>query len=152
MEPKSVPTETQPDEAVVESEIIYTGRRRAYAGRLGCAVIVLGWSLCLLIPGLLMYLAVQGEIAFWHGDDVPSSDAHPRLQVKLLMEADTRGLSITTSNPISLPENITCMQTDVRFVLWQGSGNNVNYCDCYQGDESGDNWQLISTAAGVCSE
>jgi hypothetical protein len=151
MEPKAVPTEVESEEAV-ETEIIYTGRRRAYAGRFGCALIVLGWSLCLLIPGLLMYLAVQGEIALWHGGDVPAREDHPRFQVKLLMEAETRGISVTTSIPLTLPANVTCMQTDVRFVLWEGSGDNVSYCDCYQGDTSGEVWQLISTTNGVCSE
>ncbi|MBC8171971.1 MAG: hypothetical protein H7X77_09870 [Anaerolineae bacterium] len=151
MEPKSVPTEMQPEEAV-ETEIVHTGRRRAYAGRLGCAGLVLAWALCLLIPGVLMYLAVQGEIAIWHGSSVPEWEQHPLLQVKLLMEIETRGISITTSTSITLPADVTCMQTDVRFVLWQGSGDNVNYCDCYQGDESGKVWQLISTIRGVCSE
>lgn len=135
-------TEEQP-------EIIYVGQRRAYTRRFGCGLAVLAWLLVLLIPGFLFLLAIQGEIVLWHGGDVPASESHPLLQVKLLMEIETRGLNITRSTPVTQSESETCMQTVVSYLLWQGEGSNVSYCDCYE--RANETWQLTSTGDGSCA-
>ncbi|HEX2622673.1 MAG TPA: hypothetical protein VHL11_21080 [Phototrophicaceae bacterium] len=152
MEPRAVPGGT-PEPEVIESEtpaIVYVGRRQAYIRRAGCGCAVLLWALFLLIPGFLLVLATQGEVVVWHENSVPEPALHPLLQVKLLMEVETRGLNITTSTPVNKPDNLTCMQTEVRFVLWQGNGNNVSYCDCYQREGDKQPWTLISTVSGTC--
>jgi hypothetical protein len=130
-------------------EVIYVGRRSAYLKRAGCGLAVLLWMVVLLIPGLFFLLAIQGEVALWHGAGVPEPEAHPLLQVKLLMEVETRGLNITRSVPIIQSNDVTCMQTSVNYLLWQGEGNNVSYCDCYR--RNGEMWEFISTNEGNCT-
>jgi hypothetical protein len=142
------PTETQAENAEAP-QVIYVGQRRAVVRRVGCGVAVILWALFMLIPGFLLLLAVQNEVIIWHGSGVPEPEAHPLLQVKLLMEIQTRGVSITTSSLQAGANHQTCMQTHVRYVLWQGQGENVSYCDCYTRAE-GDTWQFISTVSGSC--
>jgi hypothetical protein len=142
------PTETQADNAEAP-QVIYVGQRRAFVRRIGCGFAVILWAVFMLIPGFLLLLAVQNEVIIWHGSSVPEPEAHPLLQVKLLMEIQTRGVSITTSQPQTSANNQTCMQTHVRYVLWQGQGENVSYCDCYTRLEGGA-WQFMSTASGNC--
>lgn len=134
-----------------EPTIIYVGRRKAYAKRAGCGAAVLLWIVVLLIPAFLFLLAVQGEVALWHGGDVPEGGSHPLLQVKLLMEIETRGLNITSSNVVKPEEGLTCMQTHVRYVLWQGEGSNVSYCDCYTRESDEAAWELVTTNEGSCN-
>jgi hypothetical protein len=118
---------------------------KGIAWRAGCIVI---WLPLILLPLLLMLLALNGELVVWHGNDMPDREAHPWFKATLIMEIDTRGLNITRSSLVSGADGLTCVQTDVSFVLWQGEGEPANYCDCYQ--RAGEAWQLVSTGAGIC--
>jgi hypothetical protein len=133
-----------------EPKIVYVGRGKAYAKRAGCGAAVLLWMVVLLIPAFLFLLAIQGEVALWHSGDVPEGESHPLLQVKLLMEVETRGLNITSSNVVR-QDDLTCMQTSVRYLLWQGEGNNVSYCDCYTRESNESAWELVTTNEGSCA-
>lgn len=117
--------------------------------RLGCLTI---WLPLILLPLLLFMLAVQGEVALWHSGSFPAGEEHPALQAKLLMEIDTRGLNVTRSYiaTSSADNNAACVQTVVRFVLWQGASTPADYCDCYAREASDAPWVLQSTAAGQC--
>ncbi len=142
------------DEAGGDVQSVVTGRARAWFSRIGCAGGLLLWAFVLLIPGTLFVLAIQGEIALWHGGGFPAGEEHPMLQVKLLMDADTRGLNITSSalsaTEDRAAEEIACIQTHVRYVLWQGTGDNAAYCDCYARVDVESPWALRSTYAGTC--
>jgi hypothetical protein len=121
---------------------------RGIAWRAGCIVV---WLPLMLLPLALMVLALNGEIVFWHGAQMPENAAHPWFRATLLMDADTRGVNITRSSVVSGGEDgLTCVQTDVSFLLWQGRGEPAQYCDCYQRLAEGEDWMFISTERGAC--
>ncbi len=125
-------------------------RKRSPLRRLGCGVLVAGWFLILLLPIFMFVLAVQGDITIQRFDDVPDPQEHPLLQVRLVMETDYRGFGITnTSVPTSTDTNL-CVQTNVRFVLWQGEGEPATFCDCYTRGDTESVWELSSTIMGAC--
>jgi hypothetical protein len=143
------PDEAEPEEQ--DAEIQPPRRRgRGCLSRAGCGLFLIFWVVFLSIPTFMFILATEGEIAIWHGDRVPSSSEHPLLQVKLLMDAETRGLNITTSNISGVYDaGEVCVQTHVRYLLWQGEGEAADYCDCYQRVDA--DWVLSRTNTGGCS-
>lgn len=125
------------------------GSRRGCLWRLGCLAI---WFPLIMLPLVLFALAIQGEVALWHNSAFPSGAEHPVLQIKLLMDIDTRGLNVTRSYVSSSADgnNAACVQTHVRYLLWQGESTPADYCDCYARASDAEPWTLTSTAAGQC--
>jgi hypothetical protein len=152
-EQPQIPTET----AEAEPEIVYVGRRSAYARRAGCGAAVLVWILIMLIPVGLFILATQGEIRISHGNRVPDPASHPLLELRLLSEIRNQGLVITTSSvaqqSTAAGESLACVLTHVRYLLWEGEGENASYCDCYarpEGSTSNNDWSYTSTTQNTC--
>lgn len=122
--------------------------------RLGCGLLVPLWFMLLLMPCALFYLAVNGEIRIWH-DSVPDPHSQPRLLVSLISEMDDRGLRIATSsvfNPDA--DNLsTCVETNVRFLLWESQGGNqdVTYCECYRRADDVSAWDWDRTLGNNCT-
>lgn len=127
--------------------------QRSKARRLGCAIALLIWFTFLLTPCALFYMAAKGEIRFEHRD-IPQPYAHPLLLVSLVSETEDRGIRFETSRIVEARSNelMLCVETAVRFLLWQYSGGNqdVSYCDCYQRDGSEADWELVGTSSGQC--
>ncbi len=127
--------------------------RRSRARRLGCGLILLLWFALLLTPCALFFLAANGEIRLEHGE-IPQPHAHPLLLVSLVSEAADRGLRFEASwiAGSSAADGPLCVETAVRFLLWEYSGGNQNvrYCDCYASDPAGGDWQLSATYANSC--
>lgn len=122
--------------------------------RVGCGLAVILWFMLLLMPCVLFYLAANGEIRIWH-DAVPDPHAHPRLLLSLLSEKEDRGLRIEASSVFNpdADDLSTCVQTDVRFLLWESQGGNqdVTYCECYQRSNADAVWALSRTYANNCT-
>ena len=129
-------------------------KRRSKARRFGCGLALLLWFTLLMTPCALFYLAATGEIRLEHGD-IPQAHAHPLLLLSLISERDDRGLRIETSRiATGQPAGLTlCVETAVRFLLWQYSGGNqnVSYCDCYARQTPESAWELSNTSGDVCS-
>jgi hypothetical protein len=145
--------EQRPEDEYQEIEYVVTEgppRRRSAVQRLGCAAVVLLWMIVLLIPFFLFILAVDGEITLGHGGDIPEPEGHPLLQVRLVSEIDFRGLHITTSSQDRLNENNTCVQTNVRYLLWQGDGDPAVFCECFEREQPDAPWRQISTVTEPC--
>ncbi len=121
--------------------------------RFGCGILLVCWFAFLLAPCGLFYLAANGEIRLEHGD-APMPHRHPRLLISLIGEESDRGLRIETAALMMAGDqrDAVCVETDVRFLLWESSGGNMDarFCDCYRRDAADDAWQLASTAAGHC--
>lgn len=131
-----------PEPVVIKQKLTLGG----WVWRIGCVVV---WLPLILLPVLMFNLATNGEIVLSHGVGMPEPESHPWLRASLIMEIDTRGLNITRSSIVHTAANdLTCVQTDVSFLLWAGTGEPVQYCDCYAQD--GDVWTLTSTSAGAC--
>ncbi|HRL13767.1 MAG TPA: hypothetical protein PKX07_17940 [Aggregatilineales bacterium] len=123
--------------------------RRGPLRRLGCGIALVIWFVILLFPGFLLLLAIQQEVVVWHGRGFPEAESHPLVQVKLIMDARTRGVSITSSHISIEDSQNACVQTNVNYLLWQGTGEAASYCDCYaRAGESG--WTLTETYSGAC--
>jgi hypothetical protein len=126
-------------------------RQRAWYKRPGCLVGVVVWFIVMLLPLFLFVLAIQGDITINHRGDVPNKFAHPMLQVKLIMEMDYRGLSITTSSLNREDDTAICIQNQTRYMLWQGSGDPADYCQCYDRENANDDWQRTEQTQDTCT-
>jgi len=125
-------------------------KRRSPLRRAGCALLIVLWFTFLLTPLLLFVLAIEGEITIAHGAGIPDRHEHPRLQIALVMEVDFRGLRITNSTIDRPGDNEMRVQTNVRFLLWQGEGEPASFCDRYRRESPESSWQLESTVMGSC--
>jgi hypothetical protein len=140
--------EPNADETIVVKERLTP---RGCAWRFGCVAV---WLPLILLPLCLFVIAVQGEVALWHGPEFPESAEHPFLQAKLQMDIDTRGLNITRSyvSSSNAADTAVCVQTSVRFVLWQGDGPPVDYCDCYRRSTAEQPWTFDVRMQGLCGQ
>ncbi|MCY4069932.1 MAG: hypothetical protein OXG60_01400 [Chloroflexi bacterium] len=122
--------------------------------RVGCGLLVPLWFMLLLMPCALFYLAVNGEIRIWH-DSVPDPYSQPRLLISLISEMDDRGLRIETSSVFKPnADNLSlCVETKVRFVLWESQGGNqdVTYCECYGRADEESAWAWDRTYGNSCT-
>ena len=128
-------------------------RKKSLPRRIGCWLLIAVWFAILLTPCGLFYLAANGEIRLQHSQ-IPDPHAHPRLLISLISESDDRGLRIESSTiQAEGGEPGICVETSVRFLLWESSGGNqnVSYCDCYLRPNPGSAWELISTYGTACS-
>ena len=141
-------TETNSDD-IVESP---QPKPRSLISRIGCWFLVAIWFLILLTPYALFVLATQGEIRISHGD-IPDREAHPRLLIDLISEVDFRGLRLVNSTISNLSDTSTCIQTNVRYVLWHGdaTGQDAVFCDCYVREQTESTWALTETLIGECT-
>ena len=123
--------------------------RRSPFKRLGCALLMILWFAILTLPCGLFYLAANGEIRLQHGD-IPQPHAHPRLLISLVSEQNERGLRIESSSVVA-GQSLVCVETAVRFLLWEsrGGAQDAQFCDCYDGDAFA-GWTLQQTSAGAC--
>jgi hypothetical protein len=144
----SAPTASDPP--VEGEEAVLAAPRRGILGRLGCAGALVIWFTLLLTPIMLIVLAAQGEIGLWYGGSVPDSEAHPLLQVRLLMDIENQGFSLTHSSIRAQNDTSTCMQTDVRYFLWEGEGEDATYCDCYHRANADAPWDYLASSLGAC--
>jgi len=121
--------------------------RRSPLRRAGCIVALILWFAILLTPCFFIVLAAQQEISISTG-----SAPGQQIRVWLVSEADQRGLALSTGSMRQIGENTICVQTEVRFLLWAGSAEPINYCECYERASSADSWSATTTTTGICSE
>ncbi len=118
--------------------------------RPGCVIALIFWFLFLLTPCALLYMARAGEFTIPSGADVPDPEQHPLLKVELIMQRDSRGLLIMRSGVHSQTDTDLCLQTYIDYLLWDGDGEPVRYCDCYQRDSEPASWSLSTSTSGAC--
>lgn len=134
-----------------EIEYIVVNKKRNPLRIVLRVVIIVMWFLILLLPLVFFALAIQGDITIARGG-IPDSHEHPLLQLSLISEVDSRGLRITTTS-ISKPDELNlCVQTNVRFALWEGEGESASFCDCYVRQDSISEWQFESYVDTPCEE
>jgi hypothetical protein len=152
--PASVSTAPPFNEEALEAEA--PAPRRGCLGRLGCGGIFFIWLFFVSLPTFLLIMAFQGEIGFWHGGDMPEPESHPMLLVRLVMDIENQGFSVTSSSVSEQTETAICVQTHVRFLLWEGDsdddGDSVSYCDCYTRASARTSWLYNTSTPGSCGE
>jgi hypothetical protein len=100
----------------------------------------------LLTPCIVIPLISQGEIVLTHSD-VPGHST----RIWLIQDARERGIAFWTSRRVDVqnsPNTTVCTVTDVRFVMWQGSGSPNHYCSCYA--RQNDRWSSAADGAEAC--
>ncbi|NWF68753.1 MAG: hypothetical protein HXY40_06695 [Chloroflexi bacterium] len=112
--------------------------------RLGCVLLLILWFAFILLPCALVMLAQQQEIVISQGD-LPGE----QIRIWLIMEIEQRGLGIASTARHAI-DGAQCVQTDVRFALWQGEGEAVSYCECYTRGADEETWLFVSQAQGAC--
>jgi len=125
-------------------------RKRSRPRRIALGFLLSLWFLLLLTPCAFLYLAANGEIRINHSD-IPEPHAHPRLLLSLISEIQDRGLRIESSTiQPQRADGLHCVETQVRFVLWQTRSENqdTRYCDCYTRVAGG--WSLHSSNTDSC--
>jgi hypothetical protein len=110
--------------------------------RIGCGFLIVLWFVILLLPCFLIVLATQQEITISQGS-LPGQ----QIRIWLIMESEQRGVGISTTSSIEIGE-ISCLQTNVNYILWQGKGDAASFCDCFSRFE--DEWLLATTSQGAC--
>jgi len=120
-----------------------TSAPTSFIKRVGCGLLVILWFAILLLPCFLIVLATQHEITISQGG-LPSQ----QIRIWLIMEGEQRGVGISTTSSLEIGD-MSCLQTNVHYVLWQGKGDATSFCDCFTRSE--DEWLLASTAQGACA-
>ncbi|MBZ0291864.1 MAG: hypothetical protein K8L99_04780 [Anaerolineae bacterium] len=128
--------------APLEDTVVQVPPSRSLVRRLGCGLGLVLWALLLLSPCILITLAVRGEISIDTG-----SAPEQRFRMWLIMEANERGVGLSNGWVASAADPL-CIQTDVKFYLWEGEAEPVSFCKCY---DDGDNPQLQEMITGTCN-
>lgn len=127
-------------------------KKRTPLQRIGCVGLILLWLFVMMIPVFFFIMATEGDITIAHSNDVPDRHQHPRLQISLVSELDFRGFSITNSSLDRIDNVNLCIQTNVRYLLWQGEGDPASFCDCYTRPDADTAWQFEATTLGRCDQ
>jgi hypothetical protein len=147
---QSNPDNAQSADDNVEIEYIIVHKKRSPLQKLGCLVGLLCFLIIGLIPITFLVLANEGNITISYGDNVPDSHEHPRFQLSLVSEIDFRGFQITQSSIHRIDETHMCLQTNVRYLLWEGDGEAAEYCDCYSRSDEDADWGYVETTFSTC--
>lgn len=140
---------TQPSENV-EIEYIVKTKRRSLLSRIGCLGAIVIWFFILLLPLLFFALAAREQITIQHSGDVPDKYEHPLLQFRLISDIEQRGVSITNSTVDRTDETNLCIETHVRYLLWEGQGDPATYHDLYTRPDEDSEWVFVTQAIGGC--
>ena len=90
-------------------------RRPGLIRRVGCWVLVVFWFALVMLPCGLLTLATQGQLTLRTGEL-----EEQEVRVWLIMEADTRGLGISSGAVTRQTETAVCIETTANYVLWAG--------------------------------
>lgn len=85
-------------------------------------LITVAWLCVMSFPALAVILAVRGQLQV--GDEM----GH-HLRIFALQEPDVQGIGVEWTRPMR--RQPACSQTTVRYLLWQGEGEDVAFCQCY---------------------
>lgn len=113
--------------------------------RVGCTILVVIWFAFVLSPCALLTLARDGQLSITTGE-LPGQE----MRIWLVMEIDQRGVGISTTSQREV-DGAQCLQTDVRFVFWQGEDEPLSYCECYTRTDTESMWTPVSNQQGMCT-
>ena len=143
-ESENIPVEELPITAPPKSHLIT---------RFACGILLIIWFMLLLTPCAFIYLASNGEIRIWHAD-IPEPEVHPLLLIQLVSEINSRGFHVETSTIVdSVPgDNLLCVQTTDKFLLWQSKEKNLDavYCECYARESVDEGWSRTDMLSAEC--
>jgi hypothetical protein len=104
------------------------------------------WVVILMIPLSVFMLSILGEASF----SVPGNYPGNEVRIWMVMELDERGIAYSRPSIADRTDDSLSVQTTVRYMLWQGQGEHIQYCQVYERDD-GDRWTTSSNYEGPCS-
>jgi len=84
-------------------------------------LVTLAWLCLMSFPAIAVILAIQGQIQV--GNDLR------HLRVFMLEDPDVQGIGVEWTRPLRRQQG--CSRTTVNYLLWEGEGENVAFCQCY---------------------
>lgn len=105
--------------------------------RLGYVLIILVWLVVITFPFFAVFLASQGEVRL-------GEDPQRHVRIFLIQERDLQGVGIERARP--LRDTTSCFQTRLSYLMWEGEGENVSFCQCM--DPA--NGAITPAPPGVC--
>jgi hypothetical protein len=129
----------------VEVEDAPPPRRRSGVRRAGCTVAVILWFLLLLTPCFCVVLVSQGDIILPQGS-APGQE----IRIWLIMEAEQRGLGVSSTSVEQTEANALCVESSTRFILWTGRADPLASCVCYERSEADQSWSTVSVVNRAC--
>jgi len=107
---------------------------------------VLLWVVILLIPLSVMLLAIRGEFRF----DLPGDAPNREMRVWMVMEKDQRGIAYSRPFVVDRDTEEIAVQTNVRYMLWEGDSETVSYCQSYTREGAAASWAMAGSTEGAC--
>ncbi len=117
-------------------------RRRRVLFWLGIAA----WVVVLLIPFFIVMLAVRGEFSVTLPGEAPDN----QLRVWMVMEPRERGIAYSAPTVAAQDALELQVQTNVRYLLWEGENEALSYCTIYTRESADAEWQFAEGVEGVC--
>jgi hypothetical protein len=99
----------------------------------GCLLAFLVWLVIMTVPLFALVLAVKGELTWRRGDFIEDRIWLVNNSVEDGQE-EARGLGYSSSRILSDQIKVDgpiCVRTRVRFFLWKGRSETIEFCDCY---------------------
>lgn len=140
-------TEHEPqsqDNELPSAGVQYT-QREIITKRIMFVLGIVVWVLILSIPLILVSLSIVGEFSFQLPGDYPDN----RLRVWMVMEPRERGFAYSLPLVIEQSEDKLTVETNVRYMLWEGEGEHVIYCQRY--NLVNEAWSMSGQTEGECN-
>ena len=90
--------------------------------RLIYTLIIIVWLIIMSFPVFALVLASNQQIEL-------GSDPNRHLRIFLVQEEEANGVGIEWARNARSAN--TCTKTSVNYVMWEGEGESVTYCQCY---------------------
>lgn len=102
---------------------------RWWLNRIGCGGLILFWLFLMTLPFFFITLLVNKELTL-NLSDVPSHE----IRLFTLENRNEQGLGLSWARVYSgsPQEDQVCIRTTTRYLLWEGEGENISYCQCYE--------------------
>lgn len=141
---------TSPGETIVREEdgVVYVRTARATClRRITCCGFIALSVFLFLFPCFILTIIVEGEVVYSTGDR-----AGEEVRFFQVMEDDTRGFGMSWGSvEQELEDGNYCIKTEVRYLVWEGDGDSLSYCECYT--EVGDGeWDVFEFRGSNCEE
>ncbi len=83
---------------------------------------LIAWLVVMAFPFTAFILATQGQMQI-------GSDPASHVRLFLIQEEDSQGVGLEWIRPSRQRSN--CSQGTISYFLWEGDGENVSYCQCF---------------------
>lgn len=133
------------DEVVTDSTAAVTYKPRSTRRKIAITIALVIWFALLLLPCFFLTLAFNQEIVIPTGD-LPGQ----YVRIWLVMEPFERGIGYSTASVQQSGGERACVTTSTGFLLWQGRGEPVSACECYERAAATADWSLVSVAPDAC--